>query len=97
MSAIFFGGDVIHPVTLSNADAMSPQFSSPYFFMIVGPFYTTPQIIVHGIHIFPSQKSLTYSKMKFKGIEKRLGEVISPFHAEARTGYLNPKIDVREQ
>ena len=35
--------------------------------------------------------------MKFKGIEKRLGEAISPVHAEARTGYLNPNIDIREQ
>ena len=25
------GGDVIHPVTLTNADFMAPTFSSPYF------------------------------------------------------------------
>ena len=35
--------------------------------------------------------------MKFKGIEKRLREVMYLVHAEARTGYLNPNIDAREQ
>ena len=27
----FWGGYVINPVTLTNVDAMAPQFSSPYF------------------------------------------------------------------
>ena len=59
------------------------------FVMIFGPFSTTPPRIVHGIHIFLPQQSLLHCHMKFKGIEKRLEEVISPVQDEARKGYLN--------
>ena len=67
------------------------------FVIIVGPFYTTPTIIVHGLHIFISQQSLPHRKIKFKWIEKRPVELMSLVHAEASTGYLNPSFDFREQ
>ena len=35
--------------------------------------------------------------MKFKGIVKRPQEVMSPVHDEAKTGYLNLNISIREQ
>ena len=65
--------------------------------MIIGPFSTTPPIIVHGIHIFLPQKSLPHLNMKFKWIGKQILEVMSPVHAEVRTGYLKPNVDAREQ
>ena len=68
----------------------------PLFFMIVGPFSTTPPIIVHEIHTFIPQRIFPHRKIKFKRFEKWLGEVMFPVHNEARTGYLNPNINFRE-
>ena len=93
----FWWGDVIHPVTLTNVDAMAPQFTSPYFRHDSWSISTTPLIIVHGIHIFSPQRSLPHCNMKFKGIEKRLGEVMSPVHAGEKTGYLKPYVNIRQQ
>ena len=64
--------------------------------MIVGPFPTSTPIIFHGIHIISPKWSLPHYNMKFKRVDKRLGEVMSPVHAEARTGYLNPNVNVME-
>ena len=71
------------------------NFPPLIFVMIVGPFYTTPLIIVHGIHIFPHQISLPHSNMNFKGIDNQLGEVMSPVQSETRAVYLNPNFDDR--
>ena len=73
------------------------NFPPLIFVMIVGTFSTTPPIIVHGIYILPPQRSLPCRNMKFKGIDKRLVEVMPLVHAEARTGYLDPIPEVREQ
>ena len=35
--------------------------------------------------------------MNFKRIDTLLGEVMPPLHTGARTGYLNPNFNIREQ
>ena len=71
------------------------NFPPLIFVIIVGPISTTPLIIIHGIHISPPQKSLPHINIKFKGIEKRLGEVMSPVHYDVGAGYLNLSINTR--
>ena len=93
----FEGGGLLILLHLPMQMLWHRNFPFLIFSMIDGPFSTTPTIIVHGIHIFTPQRSLPHRNMKFKWIQKRLAEFMSPFHAETRTGYLYPKVNVREQ